>query len=470
MVTKYKLPPLSEIDPEVAAKSAAADREPDEPKGLDADFWDARPYLKHLRNAAHSRQRSAPAVLGVVLARVAACTDHRLRIPPIVGSDVGLSLFTAVLAPPGVGKSTATAIGTEVLPAPEGLDIADQLPIGTGEGLVEVFFGMVEETEEDTGKPKKVKKQVRHNAFFSIDEGQVLAELGTRRNAVLLPTIRSAFSGSTLGQMNASEERRRILPKGSYTIGMALALQTVLAGALLDDAEGGTPQRMLWLPAVDPEIPEDGPNWPGPLPWSPPTREALNALRDDGWLIGDAAHLDVAEVICRRIRAADLARARGQETTTLLEAHGELLQLKVAALLAVLDGRLNITEEDFQLAACIKASSDATRASVEDTVRRDAAKREEDASFRQARRAVRADIEVAENRIATCAMKVAQKVWADPDRRWTGREMQQAMRRWREEYSDAVDHAVAKGWITVETEPGQGDAKRLLRPGKVRAS
>jgi len=468
MVTSFKLPPISEIDPELAAR---VDDKPEdtEPQCLDGDFWDARPYLKHLRNAAHARQRSAPAVLGVVLARVAACVDHRLRIPPIVGSDVGLSLFTAVLAPPGVGKSTATAIGTEVLPPPDGLDIADQLPVGTGEGLVEVFFGFVEETDEDTGKPKKVKKQVRHNAFFSVDEGQVLAELGTRRNAVLLPTIRSAFTGATLGQMNASEERRRILTRGSYSIGMALALQTVLAGALLDDAEGGTPQRMLWLPAVDPEIPDDSPNWPGPLPWSPPTREAINDLRDDGWLIGDTAHLDVAEVICRRIKAADLARARGVETTTLLEAHGELLQLKIAALLAVLDGRLNISEEDFQLAACIKATSDATRAAVEDTVRRDAAKREDEASFRQAQRAVKADVLISERRVVDCSRKIALKVAAEPER-WTFAELRRDMSRWRDVFPDGVERAVSEGWITVVTEPGQGDAKRWLRLGKVRAS
>lgn len=458
----FTMPSRAEADPEATAPTGKP------PTALDDDFWGSRVYLKHLRDAAHSRQRSAPAVLGVVLARVAAMVNHRLRIPPIVGSDAGLSLITVVLAPPGVGKSTASHIGSHLLPAPTGLEIADQLPIGTGEGLVEVFFDIVDE-EDDTGKTKKVKKQVRHNAFFYIDEGQVLAELGTRKNATLLPTIRSAFTGATLGQMNASEERRRLLPSGSYTVGVVVALQTVLAGALLDDAEGGTPQRMLWLPAVDPTIPDNPPVWPGILPWQPPNQEAINVLRNDGWLIGEDAHLTVAESIQREVRAADLRRARGEEATALLDAHEGLLRLKLAALLAILDGRLDIGEEDWQLAACVKQASNDTRTTVEEAVKQDAARREAEQSSRLARRAVQADVAVAERRVIDCARKVAQKVWREPER-WTVAELRRSMSRWRDVLDEGVEHAVLEGWVVEKTEPGQGANKRLLRRGETRPS
>lgn len=458
----FTMPPRAEADPEAAAPTGNA------PSALDDDFWSSRAYLKHIRDAAHSRQRSAPAVLGVVLARTAAMVNHRLRIPPIVGADAGLSLITVVLAPPGVGKSTACHIGGQLLPAPLGLDIADQLPIGTGEGMIEVFFDMVEE-EDDAGKKRKVKQQVRSNAFFYVDEGQVLSELGTRKNATLLPTIRTMFTGGSLGQMNASEERRRLLPAGSYTVGVVVALQTVLAGALLEDADGGTPQRMLWLPAIDPTIPDSPPVWPGMLPWQPPTREALNALRDDGWLIGEDAHLTVAEAIQREVRAADLRRARGEETTALLDAHEGLLRLKLAALLAILDGRLDIGEEDWQLAACIKQASDETRTGVEEAVKQEAARREAEQSSRLARRAVQADIAVGERRVIDCARKVAQKVWREPER-WTVAELRRSMSRWRDVLDEGVEHAVLEGWVVERSEPGQGASKRLLRRGETRPS
>lgn len=431
------------------------------------DFWEARPYLKHIQAAAHARQRSAPAVLGVVLARIAALVDHRLRVPPIVGSDAGLSLITVVLAAPGVGKSTANHIGAALLPAPDGLDIADQLPIGTGEGLVEVFYGTVTEDDSETGKPTKVRKQVRHNAFVYVDEGQVLGEIGNRRGATLLPTIRSAFTGATLGAMNASEERRRIVPAGSYTYGIVVAMQTTLAGGLLDDAEGGTPQRMLWLPAIDPTIPEAGTPWPGVLPWQAPDGEGLRQLRGDGWLVGDEAYLEVAGSIQAEIRAADLGRARGELTTAVLDAHEGLLRLKVAALLAILDGRLNIGEEDWQLASLIKRWSDTARSTVEDAVAAQVAERERTASARLARRAAHADAVVTQRRVVDCSRKLAAKVWAEPDR-WTRIELYRAMRRWRDVLDDGLDHAVAEGWVVEVVEAGQGADRRSLRPGSRR--
>lgn len=433
------------------------------------DFWQARPYLKHLREAAHARQRSAPAVLGVVLARVAALVDHRLRIPPIVGSDAGLSIIAVILAPPGVGKSTASSIGTALLPAPAGLDVADNLPIGTGEGMVEALYSVVDEIDPDTGKTTKVRKQVRHNAYYFIDEGQVLTEIGNRRGATLLPTIRTIFTGGVLGNMNASEERRRILPSGSYSMGIVVAMQTTLAGGLLQDAEGGTPQRMLWLSAIDPTIPDDAPGWPGPLPWQAPGSDALRALRGDGWLVGDEAFLEVAAPIQAEIRAADLGRARGQLTTAVLDAHEGLLRLKVAAALAILDGRLDLGVEDWQLAAEIKAWSDTSRSAVEETVSQRAAEQERQTSTKLADRAVHAERAVERRRIVDCARKIAVKVWAEPER-WTRKELIMSMRLWRDVLDEGLDHAVVEGWVIAVDETGQGPARRAVRPGARRPS
>jgi hypothetical protein len=430
----------------------------------DGQFWETRSYLKHIRAAAHARQRSAPAVLGVVLARAAAMVSHRLHLPAIVGAPAGLSLITVVLAPPGVGKSTANQIGAMLIP-PHG-DVADQLPIGSGEGFAEVFFGMVDESD-DQGKPQRVRQQVRHNAYWFVDEGQVLGELGTRRNATLLPAIRSAFTGATLGQMNASEERRRIVPSGSYTIGMTVAMQTVLAGALLDDAEGGTPQRMLWLPAIDPTIPDGLPSWPGRLPWSPPGPAQVDQLQGEVLSPWRSVYLPVAESVKAEIRAADLQRARGQTTAGLLDAHEGLLRLKVAALLAILDGRLDLVEEDWHLAEVVKGLSDATRASVEQQIASRAGLEETQKSARLARRAADADAVVAQRRMVDCSRKIAEKVWVEPER-WTRKALLMSMRRWRDVFDEGLDSAVAQGWVSEVAEPGQGSGQRGLRPGGVK--
>jgi hypothetical protein len=461
--------------PTLAERVAQAEMEADQ---VAQDFWSARPYLKHIEIAAHARQRSAPAVLGVVLARVAAIISHRIRIPPVVGAETGLSLLTVICAPPGVGKSTANAIGQQLVPVPfmMGDKVADQLPIGTGEGLVESFMGTVDEVNSVTGKTVKIRQQVRNNAFVFVDEGQVLGELGNRKGATLLPTLRTAFTGGLLGNANASEERRRIIPAGAYTVGIVVAMQTALAGALLDDADGGTPQRMLWLPAIDPTIPDVPPPWPGPLSWQPPSAEA--GYGGDAWLISGtpvpgpqgpteapAAYLVIAEAIQQEIRATDLARARGEVLTDALDAHEGLLRLKVAALLAILDGRLDVGDEDWALASTVKAMSDRMRSTVSRTVAERNAQAEVGMSEKLARRAAHQDAVVASRRVAECAQKIAAKVRAEPDRWTAGNLRREPLRRFRDEFDDGLELAKAEGWVIEVSEPGHGDGKRAIKPG-----
>lgn len=444
--------------------------EPVGPRRLDAEFWDKRPYLAHIRQAAHARQRSAPAVLGVVLARAAAVINHRIRLPAIVGADSSVSIIDAIVAASGVGKTSANSIAAELLPVPPGLDMLDQLPIGTGEGIAEAFFDIAEETN-DKGKVVKVKRQARHNAFFYVDEGQVLGELGNRKGAVLLQTMRSAFSGSVLGQTNASEERRRVLPARSYTISFVIGIQTELAGAILDDAAGGTPQRVLWWSGVDPTVPDERPEWPGRLPWSPPDTTRIVGLGDDGKVLTDKdpVYLEVAESIQVEIRAGDLARVRGESILDALDAHAQLVQLKVAALLALLDDRLAVGEEDWQLAARIKTESDATRAMVEASVAAAKAEKSRERSRALADQAAHQDVAVRHRRTVDCARRIAAKVWADP-KRWQVSTLRRELRRWREEFNDGLDHAFAEAWVVEVTEPGQGEARRLLWPGDRRPS
>ena len=48
--------------------------------------------------------------------------------------------------------------------------------------------------------------KVRDNAFVYVDEGQTLNQQGKRQGNIVLPTIRSAWNGETLGQSNAERK------------------------------------------------------------------------------------------------------------------------------------------------------------------------------------------------------------------------------------------------------------------------
>jgi hypothetical protein len=336
-------------------------------------FWTSRPVLGHIRQAAHSRARSADAVLGCVLARVAAMTPPSFNLPAIAGAYAPLSTYVAIVGAPGTGKSSSSRLASELLRCDNDA-VADDLPLGSGEGLIECFFDLVEDTTP-TGKPRLIKRQTRHGAFVFLDEGQVMSELGNRRGSTLMPMLRTAWSGATLGTTNASIETRRRLPAGSYSLGLVVAFQPAMAADLLGDAAGGTPQRFMWVSATDPTIPDEQPPWPGALTWQPPQAQSYNGAVF-------TATLGVAETVRRHVHAAALQRTRGAVDVDELDAHADLARLKVAGLFAVLDERQAVTEADWDLAGQFQRTSRGVRTVMVETISLDARKRDETATRR----------------------------------------------------------------------------------------
>jgi hypothetical protein len=70
--------------------------------------------------------------------------------------------------------------------------------------------------------------------------------------------------------------------------------------------------------------------------------------------------LPVPECAATAIDVAHLARCRGEGNP--LDGHRLLCQLKVAAVLGILDGRPEVSEQDWELAELVMAVSDVTRA------------------------------------------------------------------------------------------------------------
>lgn len=329
---------------------------------LPEELWQARPVLAHVRQAARSRLVAPDAVLGAVLARVAALTPHTVELPPIVGAPCGLTFYAGLVGPPESGKSTAAAVAAEIMPAPPA--VLDRLPIGSGEGFVDVLFEMVTE-EGDDGKKRTTKQQTKHAAIFHVDEGTVLGDLGQRTGSTIMPTLRTAFTHGTLGQVNASAERKRVLPGHLYVYGVTLGIQPELAGPMLADAAAGTPQRFVWLTSTDPGAHEQQVPWPGPLPWAPvstATLEAVALARGGGW----RRHpIEVPDAIRAEIRADRVAAVQGTADRDQGDAHRMLVRLKVAALFGLLDGRLGIDHDDWHLAELVVDTSRRVRHHVE---------------------------------------------------------------------------------------------------------
>jgi hypothetical protein len=231
------------------------------------------------------------------------------------------------------------------------------MPIGSGEGLIEVYFDMVEETYEDENgkeRKRKVKRQTRWGAYNTLDEGQALGEMAARTGSTLLPIIRSAWNGETIGQTNASAETKRKLSGGTYRMTAVVGFQITTAAMLMGDTGAGTPQRFYFASARDPLMPAVPPEWPGPLTWEPPV--VLSAGKH-----AVEQEIDVHPTILAELHATQIAKHRGELNVSALDAHAGLGRLKFAALLGILNGRLTVTLDDWHLAGLAMAASDRLR-------------------------------------------------------------------------------------------------------------
>jgi hypothetical protein len=307
-------------------------------------FWAARDLLTHLHTYARARRVSPWAVLGVTLARVATATPYNVVLPPIVGSVASLNLFVGLVGRSGAGKGAAEGVAKEAFE----VGYIETHRTGSGEGIAHGFMR------------REKGEIVQHTdaVLFSVSEIDTLTALGNRQGATLMPELRAGWSGELLGFSYADPAKRLPVPAHQYRMCLVAGIQPGRAQALLDDAAGGTPQRFLWLPAADRHAPDTAPECPAPLAWKPPTWVSRNVTTVSGRI-----NLDVCRTAADTIDQARLARLRGDGEA--LDGHLLLSQLKVAAILAVAEGRMNVGDEDWSLAQTVIAKSNATRAGVE---------------------------------------------------------------------------------------------------------
>ncbi|GAA0981692.1 hypothetical protein ENKNEFLB_01400 [Nocardioides aquaticus] len=341
-----RLPGVIAADPKCRGKwrdgivdKAAADGVPS-PPWLDPVF-DATPVLRHVRQAAHSRMLGSRGLLVCTLVRLAAEVPLGTALPPVVGSRAALNIGAALVGGSGGGKTAMFDVSRELLGlAGEGQRRIERVP-GSGEGLIETYLEGRAQDDGAGGKTRPVVADPRR--LFYVDEiGQLGATKDGRSGATLGPVLRSLLTGGMLGTENADAARRRHVPAGAYRAALVAGVQPVASEVLLSayDVGAGTPQRFVWALTVDPTIPDEDVDWPGPLDWRPPA----------AW----PAEVEYPEHLRAEIRRQARAAARGEDAAEgRVDGHARLTRLKVAALLAVLHGEAAITDRWWRLAGVV---------------------------------------------------------------------------------------------------------------------
>jgi hypothetical protein len=411
---------------------------------LSGEFWQARPVLSHLRTAAWAKRLAPDAVLHAVLARLAAGRRAAIVIDSGI-EDSSLNYFAAIIGASGAGKSRAWRLASRLLDLDP--DHCPTRPLGSGEGISEAFMGVVSTVDPETMKPVKLRTQVRHNVLFELDEGQSLTAMLQRSGATVGPALRSAWSGAVLGQQNADAERNRRVT--GYATGLVAGFQPDAMQALIDDTHTGMPQRFAFVAAADPALPRDRPAYPGDLPGD--LRGVLEGTAANPFGARDVEFGPVVTVppqVTDELDAALLAVGTGMITPPELDSQRIAMMLRFAGLLALLEGRFAVDDEDWQLAGQLWAVSagvrDALVTRAAETAERARERANDHYATRQAQ--VAAEVGGVPDAVARVAKRIALRVRNDGGLT-IGQVRQVLASRDRHLFKGAVEYASARGWI-----------------------
>lgn len=344
-----------------------------------ADFWVSSEHLQWLRQHAQARCVSPTAMLGAALARVVSAIPPNVVLPPTVGSYASLNQSFALVGESGRTKSTSIAAMRDWLTvAPNYLP---RKP-GTTEGLRKCYakqqtVDILDPSGQPTGKKRLEQIGSQWSVLAIVPEVDSLIA-AKKRSASLMSELRSAWSGEDLAEDFADESKTIILRGNRYRFAMILGVQPGRARPLFDEADGGTPQRFIWLPTIDPDMPDVAPDlpaklslprWPGMYqqnavvdPDTALNKELANEADQDEFSV-----LDIPLSVQTQIRETIREINRGNAAVNPLDGHRNLVRLKLAAALMAMDFRYDaVTVDDWERAGAVMALSDATRQSVQE--------------------------------------------------------------------------------------------------------
>lgn len=438
-------------------------------------FWLARPELTQLRQFARARCVGPWSMFGAVLAKAVAAIPPHVVLPGTVGSEASLNIFVALVAHSGGGKNTSEAAADDFL------DMADVFVTtpGSGEGILKQYAYVEKRKGQE---PRQVN--LRNAVVLSVGEVDSLTALTGRTGSTLMPELRKAWMGERLGFGYAAAEKAVIVMGHRYRMTMVLGVQPGRGGPLLNDADGGTPQRFIWLPAQDPDAPEFPPEeperlkvgeWPSCAKDVDPDGEDSNARLKfgevDPYLLTVRADKSAFHVVAippsvvATIRQEQRTKLRGEMSSKdALDSHAMLARLKIAAALMWLNGRTDkVSEQDWDLAGVVMAMSKATRRSVQSEQRAKAgvASRErgrQDAEREVAKAAHMDDLEDAA--ISRVAERIRKMLRQENDR--SKADFKRNFGRDKKHFDQAVRSLMQVGDVELQPIPGKGDDAKSL--------
>lgn len=380
----------------------------------DTDFWNATPQLQLIANVSDKRGVSRWAVLGVVIGNALSYLPPRFVLSDRNGFCAGLNdaaslnSYFHIIGESNDGKSLVTGVGNILLPPKvnssavgagdegDGDPEPDALTAGTGEGLLKHFVHMgTITTTDDKGQEvsKKGMVQVADTAVTTIDEAVTYVAELARTTSKAAGILVSVWSGMTTGAQTGGAESRTKLSRHAARLIVFMLGQYGHVTELFTDqqVDMGAPHRAVWLPAVnytntpvgtsslrllqDPETTwnalmqaQHGPNTVGYALRTDSFPRFVKSPSDSDlyWIHAPLAAkrfmaIEDGQKDKRKLSPAAVAKMTPEEAKARraekLTGHATLTRLKVMVGLALIHGRIQPSDLDWELSGVVSRVS-----------------------------------------------------------------------------------------------------------------
>lgn len=362
-IMKYPMPPIpAHVPPVEGAKTQPVEVLPPLANQWGhqnvAEEWifSATPGLSHVAAAADARGVTRWGLLGTLLTRVAATIPPTVRLIPAsrkVPTEAGptpagtsINLYSIAVSPPSTGKTDTISAAAALIPG------VRTVPPGTGEGMLKEFprLSVDGDEESDTDGTAPKIETIETDAYpgsvlLESDEIDVFVGEMMRQGSKTTGWYRSMWMGGEIGNTVSDRDRRSFIAAHTYRFGIMLGAQPDSVAPMFNETGKGTPQRFMWLPAQQSIARGDYPSRLGiaPVYWfdgSPSMIPETGGQRPPVWIYPPAAAKEALDRARWRAATANplSSPAAADRAAAIADRHAELQQLKVSAVLAVLDG------------------------------------------------------------------------------------------------------------------------------------
>ncbi|SIG44763.1 bifunctional DNA primase/polymerase domain protein [Mycobacteroides abscessus subsp. abscessus] len=337
-------------------------------------IFSATPGLSQIAAAADARGTARWGLLGTLLPRVAASIPPCVRLVPPAGAvqsvldedetgdseklefseaeGTSINLYSVAVSGPSTGKTDAMTIASGLIPnAVAGLRTVAP---GTGEGVLKEFPRVRPDDGADgEGDDKNAAEGAAPeiddlgdtcSILMESDEIDVFVGEMMRQGSRTSGWYRSMWMGGEVGNTVSDKDRRSAIAAHTYRFGIVLGAQPDAVAPMFAETGRGTPQRFMWLPAQQ-SLPRGA--YPAKLEIAPvywfngsPSMIPTSAAQAPVWVYPPKAAKDqLARDRWRAATADPFAAPRAADkAAAIADRHAVLQQLKVAVLLAALDG------------------------------------------------------------------------------------------------------------------------------------